>query len=160
MITFFVLTTILCIYAGLDGSIKIYITKIINFFMTRGILGYFLLSIICTLLLLIQIPSFFFDSVLSCFSNQPFFLKYGIALLGRYFACLLCYFISSYYLKNYILKKFKNVKVYAGLARAAQRDPYKTSLIIRFTSLPLVLKNCGIPLLDVKFLPYIIASFI
>ena len=44
--------------------------------------------------------------------------------------------------------------------RAAVKEPYKISLLIRFSTLPLIVKNFGIPLLNIKFLPFLVSSFI
>ena len=80
----------------------------------------------------------------------------GSKLLGATFS----YYIANYLLSEETRKSYTQHKYLRGLQELVRKEPLKYGLLLRFSSIPIILRNYGLAVLPIKYATYIACVFL
>ena len=70
------------------------------------------------------------------------------------------YQIANYFISEEKRRNYSGSKYIKGLSELVKREPLKYGLLIRFASLPIVIRNYGLAVLPINFTKYMACVFI
>ena len=80
----------------------------------------------------------------------------GSKLLGATFS----FYIANNVISDATRKSYLQAKYLKGLHELVRREPFKYGLLIRFSSIPMILRNYGLAVLPIRYITYIACVFI
>ena len=80
----------------------------------------------------------------------------GSKVLGATFS----FFIANYFLSDESRKAYLSSKYLRGLHELVRREPLKYGLLLRFSSIPIIVRNYGLAVLPINYLTFIACVFI
>lgn len=93
--------------------------------------------------------------------TDSFFKAVIISLLAKFVGGTCCYYMGKYCFRKRIIDNLEGSKVYKGIDRLINREPWKISCMIRMTNLPLFIKSYGLLLSEkVNYLIYTSANML
>ena len=80
----------------------------------------------------------------------------GSKLLGATFS----YYVANYLFSEETRRGYIQYKYLKGLQELVRREPFKYGLLIRFSSIPIIIRNYGLAVLPIKYITYIACVFL
>jgi uncharacterized membrane protein YdjX (TVP38/TMEM64 family) len=70
------------------------------------------------------------------------------------------YWVANYFISDNTRKYYSSQKYLMGLSDLVKKEPLKYGLLIRFASIPIVIRNYGLAVLPINFTKYMACVFI
>eukprot|EP00347_Sterkiella_histriomuscorum_P013844 403363149 len=130
----------------------------INFMRDYGIVGMIIYACFSALLTALAIPLQFLDLTLGIvYTVQEATL---ILILSKMLGAAMTYYGANYIIGEETKKGYMSSKYIQGLQELVRREPFKYGLLLRFASIPIIIRNYGLALLPINFSTYMIVTFI
>ena len=115
-------------------------------------------TVISALLMTFAIPLQFLDMVVGIIYplKEATLVLIGSKLLGASFS----YYIANNLLSEETRRSYTSSKYLRGLHELVEREPLKYGLLIRFSSIPIIIRNYGLSVLPIKYATFIACVFI
>ncbi len=121
----------------------------------QGILVYIVTS---ALLMTFAIPLQFIDMVVGIIYplREAILVLIGSKLLGA----TLSFYIANNLFSEETRRGYTQSKYLKGLQELVRKEPFKYGLLIRFSSIPIIIRNYGLAVLPIRYLTYIACVFL
>ena len=104
------------------------------------------------------IPLQFMDMIVGIIYplKEAILILVGSKVLGATFS----YYIANNILSEESRRSYSSSKYMQGLYDLVKKEPLKYGLLIRFASIPIIIRNYGLSLLPIKYQTYILCVFL
>jgi uncharacterized membrane protein YdjX (TVP38/TMEM64 family) len=104
------------------------------------------------------IPLQFIDMIVGIIYplREAILVLIGSKLLGATFS----FYVANYIFSEETRRGYIQSKYLKGLHELVRREPFKYGLLIRFSSIPIIIRNYGLAVLPIKYLTYIACVFL
>lgn len=109
-------------------------------------------------LMTFAIPLQFIDMVVGIIYplKEAVLVLIGSKLLGA----AMSYYIANHLLSEETRRSYTASKYLKGLHELVRKEPLKYGLLLRFSSIPIIIRNYGLAVLPISFIKYMAVTFI
>jgi uncharacterized membrane protein YdjX (TVP38/TMEM64 family) len=115
-------------------------------------------TILSAILMTLAIPLQFIDMVVGII--YP--IKYAVLVLigSKVLGASMSYYVANNFLSEESRKSYTSSKYLRGLHELVRKEPLKYGLLIRFSSIPIIIRNYGLAVLPINYAQYIACVFL
>jgi uncharacterized membrane protein YdjX (TVP38/TMEM64 family) len=157
-VIYFVITFIAAASLQTNPQFVKAIDDFIKYIQSLGITGILVYIVISALLMTFAIPLQFIDMIVGIIYplREAILVLIGSKLLGATFS----FYVANYLFSEETRKGYIQSKYLKGLHELVRREPFKYGLLIRFSSIPIIIRNYGLAVLPIKYMTYIACVFL
>lgn len=115
-------------------------------------------TFVSALLMTFAIPLQFIDMIVGVIYplKEAILILIGSKLLGASFS----YYIANYLLSEEARRGYTTSNYLKGLHDLVRKEPLKYGLLLRFSSIPIIMRNYGLSVLPINYTTYMACVFI
>ena len=123
-----------------------------------GVIGMILYTLISALLMTFAIPLQFIDMIVGIV--YPLKAAVLILIASKVLGASFSFYIANHFLSEESRKSYTSSKYLRGLHELVRKEPLKYGLLLRFSSIPIIIRNYGLAVLPINFMKYIACVFL
>lgn len=130
----------------------------INLMRDFGLTGMVVYAVSSALFTALAIPLQFLDLCLGIV--YPVHEAALILIISKMLGAAMTFYAANYLIKEETKKSYMSSKYLKGLQEVVRREPFKYGLLLRFASIPVVIRNYGLAVLPINFSTFMMVTFI